>query len=147
LTLFLLPPLNQILLTSSLGVFYWSDREDYDVAYVGDWKDDARTGRGTCYWKSEDSYSGEWLDDRASGEGTKREKGGKRILLLEAQWLLTEQGEEADKGRRKVGGRRRRERAELCSWSLKKLRNIYLGFRKSVHGWMERREAGRERLF
>lgn len=51
------------------------------MAYVGEvctvycldspaqWKDDARTGHGDCYWNTNDCYSGEWLDDKAEGHG------------------------------------------------------------------------------
>ena len=37
--------------------------------YVGEWKDNQKTGRGTYTWKSGDIYIGEFKDDKNNGQG------------------------------------------------------------------------------
>ncbi len=38
--------------------------------YVGEWKNNKRTGQGTFTWPVGDKYVGEWKDDKANGQGT-----------------------------------------------------------------------------
>ena len=37
--------------------------------YVGEWKDNQKTGQGTYTWKSGDIYVGEFKDDKSNGQG------------------------------------------------------------------------------
>ena len=37
--------------------------------YVGDWKDNLRSGQGTYKWTNGDVYNGKWLEDKRHGQG------------------------------------------------------------------------------
>ena len=48
------------------GTYTWADGEQY----VGEWKDNKRTGQGTYTYASGDKYVGEFKDDKRKGQGT-----------------------------------------------------------------------------
>jgi hypothetical protein len=48
------------------GTYTWSDGEKY----VGEWKDNKRTGQGTYTWPSGNKYVGEYNDGKRTGQGT-----------------------------------------------------------------------------
>ena len=43
----------------------WPDQSKYE----GEWKDDARDGKGTFYYVNGDKYVGDWKDDVQHGKG------------------------------------------------------------------------------
>ena len=48
------------------GTYTWADGDKY----VGEYKDDKRTGQGTYTYASGDKYVGEYKDDKNHGQGT-----------------------------------------------------------------------------
>ena len=44
-------------------------RQEYHH-YVGQYCDNKRDGKGTCYWNNGSWYEGEWKQDKMEGEGT-----------------------------------------------------------------------------
>ena len=56
------------------GTYTWSNGHKY----VGEWKDDVRTGIGTYTWSDGDKYVGEWKDNKHHGQGTYTYADGRR---------------------------------------------------------------------
>ena len=54
------------------GTYTWSNGNNY----VGGWKDDKKAGQGTFTWSNGDKYVGEWKDDKKTGQGTFTEAEG-----------------------------------------------------------------------
>ena len=48
--------------------------------YVGEYRDDKRTGQGTFTWPNGDKYVGEWRDDKRTGQGTFTWPSGNKYL-------------------------------------------------------------------
>ena len=61
-------------LKHGFGTQLWPDL----TKYVGDWRDDFATGRGTFYYKNGDIYIGEFLKDKANGYGAFIHENGNR---------------------------------------------------------------------
>ena len=61
-----LPDCTENFWHNCFGTFTWSS----DSKYVGEWKDDKRTGQGTYTWASGAEYVGEWKDGKIAGKGT-----------------------------------------------------------------------------
>lgn len=41
-----------------------------ESGYVGQWKDNEKSGQGTYTWPSGNKYVGQWHDDNRNGQGT-----------------------------------------------------------------------------
>ena len=52
--------------TNCQGTYTWADGEKY----VGEYKDDKRTGQGIYTWPSGNKYVGEFKDGKPHGQGT-----------------------------------------------------------------------------
>jgi hypothetical protein len=58
------------------GTYTWSDGDKY----VGEYKDDKRTGQGTITWASGNKYVGEFKDGKRTGQGTKTWTNGDKYV-------------------------------------------------------------------
>ncbi|KPK85452.1 MAG: hypothetical protein AMS27_07305 [Bacteroides sp. SM23_62_1] len=61
------------------GKFTWEDGRIYE----GDWKDDMMTGYGTFTWPDGSRYEGQWFDNLRHGKGTFYSADGRK---METEW-------------------------------------------------------------
>ncbi|MDC1341775.1 hypothetical protein N8222_08240, partial [Oceanospirillaceae bacterium] len=63
------------------GTFTYSPNGEWaGHKYVGEWKDDKRTGQGTYTWPDGDKYVGQWKDSKRTGQGTHTQATGDKYV-------------------------------------------------------------------
>ena len=72
------------------GVFVWPDGEKY----VGEFRDDKRSGQGTFTWTNGETYIGEFKDNKRNGKGARYSASGS--ILEQGLWKDGELVAEAD---------------------------------------------------
>lgn len=60
------------------GAMIYSNDDEYQVEYQGNFVDDKRNGEGVIVYKNGDQYEGEWINDKRHGEGTIYYSDGRR---------------------------------------------------------------------